>query len=361
MAETAGRDITESVLTKLLPHRNTRNNRDAGCWISVAPAINKDVRTWFESKNWQTKENWPLVARSIYRLLYGLVEDDDWNSLATFEGNAMLSRGIKAGFITPALHGLRPQLRILNGKTIDTVNLLLGRDAIGRDLSGYRQYLAVIDEAISDLDVKLLLDRDVFDVFCHWMCDKRLGGYARLEMVSPPNHEVEEEEESPTPTTEEEEPQTHWEAIYYIVKCGNLLGYKTYVADPSKMAFSSPLGGLASLTSVPPILGSAPQIARVDAIWYRPAPPCFLFEVEDGGTMREALHRLYNAMAFDARFFVVCPPANRDKFHKWVTTAPFKEHEARYQFRTYRELFDFYKSVLDYTSMRSHFLAVDSV
>ena len=45
-----------------------------------------------------------------------------------------------------------------------------------------------------------------------------------------------------------------------------------------------------------------------------PFPPFFLFEVEDGGTMREALHRLYNAMAFDARFFVICPKENFEKF-----------------------------------------------
>ena len=87
-------------------------------------------------------------------------------------------------------------------------------------------------------------------------------------------------------------------------------------------------------------------------------PPFILFEVEDGGTMRDALHRLYNTMAFDARFVIVSPLQNRSKFEKWVKTAPFKEYEERYNFRTYSELFDFYKEIVKFTSMRERFLRV---
>ena len=76
--------------------------------------------------------------------------------------------------------------------------------------------------------------------------------------------------------------------------------------------------------------------------------------------MREALHRLYNAMAFDARFLIICPPENQSKFQKWVTTDPFKEYQERYQFRTYLELFDFYKEVLAFTSLHSRFLKMPS-
>ncbi len=184
------------------------------------------------------------------------------------------------------------------------------------------------------------------------MCDKRLGGYARVEK-SPGSYE---EDEAPTAFEEGIEPQTHWEAIYYIVKAGNLLGYKTYVADPSRSAFETKLGEIATLKDVPPILKSAPEIARVDAIWYRPQPPVVFFEVEDGGTMREALHRLYNAMAFDARFFIVSPMENLAKFEKWVRTAPFKEFEDRYNFRTYTDLFEFYKEAQKFTAMHSRFL-----
>jgi len=352
-AKQEGKRITDMVLEKLLPYSNTVHNREKGYRISVVPAITKDLRKWFENAGWQQDENWDNVANAIYDLVHGLIEKGDWNSLVTFEADELVSKGIKAGFITPTFYFLDPQYRIINSKTIDTVNFLLGQDAIWRDLPHYRDYLETINQALDELGIPLFTNADVFDAFCHWMCDKRLGGYARIEKPS----EVVEGEEGP-PAFEEVEPQNHWEAVYYLVKTGNILGFKTYVADPSKSAFETRLGDIATLTEVPTILQSAREISRVDVIWYRPTPPFFLFEVEDGGTMREALHRLYNAIAFDARFFVVSPIENRDKFQKWVTTAPFKELEERYNFRTYPELFSFYKEVLTFTSMRQRFLSL---
>lgn len=350
-AKQGGKRITDMVLEKLLPYSNTRHNREKGYRISIAPAITRDLKKWFENACWQHPDNWDNVANAIYDLVYGLIEKGDWNSLVKFEENQSVSRGIKAGFITPTFYFLDSQYRIINNKTIDTINFLLDRSAIGRDLSHYKEYLEIINQALEDLGINFFEDADVFDAFCHWMCDRRLGGYARIEKLP----EV-PEEEGPPLFEEEIEPQNHWEAIYYLVKAGNLLGFKTYVADPSKSAFSRKLVEIATLTEVSPILRSAPEISRVDVIWYRSTPPFFLFEVEHGGTMREALLRLYNAMAFDARFFIVSPIHNQSKFEKWITTAPFKEFEGRFNFRTYSELFDFYKEVVKFNSIQARFL-----
>src|SRR5882724_2737163 len=266
-----GVDVTDAVLQKLLPYSNTRSNRLNGYRISVAPAITKDIKKWFENVGWQCPENWKNVASAIFELVYHLVERDDWNALTRFENDQEVSKGIKAGFITPTFYFLNPRYRILNSKTMDTVNMLVSRRAIGRDLTRYREYLAVIDAAVEELGLPLFSDADVFDAFCHWMCDKRLGGYARYQKEV----QEDEDEEEIIEVLEEDgsEPQNHWEAIYYITKIGNLLGYKTYVADPSRTAFNQKLKDSATLTEVPPILKSAPHIEKVDAIWYKPAPP----------------------------------------------------------------------------------------
>ena len=352
-AKKKGEVITDLVLEKLLPYANTRHNREKGYRISVAPAITKDLKGWFENVGWQKPSNWDIIANAIFNLIFDFIENHNWQALVIFENNQTISRGFKSGFLTPTFYFLNSQYRIINNKTIDTIDFLLEKEAIGRDLSYYKENLEVINQALQALAIPLFNDSDVFDMFCHWMCDKRLGGYARAE-----SSELSIEKEGPAAFEDGIEPQNHWEAIYFIVKIGNLLGYKTYVADPSRTAFGKKLSEIATLSEVPPILKSASEISKIDAIWYKPTPPFFLFEVEDGGTMREALHRLYNAMAFDARFFVVCPPGNKDKFEKWVTTAPFKEHEERYNFRTYSELFDFYKEAVNYTSLRGKFLKV---
>lgn len=226
-AKKKGKKVTNMVLEKLLPYSNTRHNREKGYRISVAPAITKDLIKWFENAGWQKPENWDNIANALFDLFYGLIEKGDWGCLTKFEENDAVSKGIKSGFITPTLYYLNPEYRMINNKTIDTINYLLRNNTISRDLSNYKHYLEVINDAIEKLHIQILKDSDVFDAFCHWMCDKRLGGYARSGKEPEPD-----EGEEGTPIFEDAiEPQNHWEAIFYIVKTGNLLGYKTYVAE----------------------------------------------------------------------------------------------------------------------------------
>jgi len=351
-----GDGITDLVLTKLLPYSNTKHNRGMGYRISIAPAITRDLKAWFENAGWQASDSWNDVAAALYEMFFQVIENRNYDALGQFQDKTDLSKGLRSGFISPTLVCFGDEFRIINRKTIDTVNFIYDSRLIDNSLSNYMSNVSAIDGLVKDLAIPLLSDVRALDMFCHWMCDKRLGGYARI-------HVNEEEKEASegiegTPSFESEiEPADHWEAIHYIVRIGNLLGYKTYVADPSKLAFDQRLGDLATLSEVPAILKSAPQIERTDVIWYSTRPSFFFFEVEDGGTMREALHRLYNAMAFDARFIIVSPAENIAKFQKWVTTAPFKEFEHRYQFRTYDELFYFFRKATDYTQTRQKFLS----
>ncbi len=353
-AKKAGKSITDMVLRKLLPYTNTRYNREMGNRISIAPGVIKDIRKWFEGAGWQESDNWDKVALAIFDLTYDLIEKEDLGSLAKFE-QMPESKGFKSGLLSPTFYFLNERFRLINAKTVNTLNFIADKTVIGRDLTNYGEHIKTIDLILDELSIPLFDEYDNFDAFCHWMCDKRLGGYARYEK---PSDEFIEEPAIGEERFEESEPSGHWEAIYYIVKTGNLLGYKTYVSDPSKIAFDEKLGNLATIKEVPQLLRNASEIKRVDAIWYKSQPPFFLFEVEDGGTMREALHRLYNAMAFDARFIVVCPPKNRKKFEKWVSTQPFLEFRDRYQYRTYSELFEFYKTVRSFIAMRQRFLNV---
>src|SRR5690348_13492771 len=49
----AGRDITEETLRRLLPHSDTKGNRERGVRISTWPCITKDVKAWFEGAGWK--------------------------------------------------------------------------------------------------------------------------------------------------------------------------------------------------------------------------------------------------------------------------------------------------------------------
>ena len=81
------------------------------------------------------------------------------------------------------------------------------------------------------------------------------------------------------------------------------------------------------------------NVALVDVIWYsEDSPPSFFFEVEDKGTMRDALLRLFQARHLNARFFIVGPKENLKKFEEWVSNAPFKSSRNLYTFRTFQDL-----------------------
>ncbi len=60
-----GKRITKLVLEKLLLYSNTRHNREKEYRISVAPAITKDLKKWFENAGWQQPNNWDNVANEI--------------------------------------------------------------------------------------------------------------------------------------------------------------------------------------------------------------------------------------------------------------------------------------------------------
>ena len=314
-----GLDITDDVLDKLLPFDNTQNNRASNKRISIAPAITKDVKAWFEAAGWQKKSNWPKIAIFIYKLTYELIENNNFAEMVKFENDSVLSKGFRTGFLSPTFFFLNSKYRMINKKTILTLNFLYDKRVIDNKLSNYEKNLKIIDDSLNQLSLEIFSEPEKFDAFCHFMVDKRLGGYAAIEKSSETDPQEEE-----VPVDDENVPSSHWEAIYYIILIGNLLGYKTYVADPSREAFSNKLGEVATLKQIPSILQNIPNVNRIDAIWHSSKSESYFFEVEDGGTMRDALHRLFNCFHLNAKFFIVSPIENRPKFEQWMATEPYK-------------------------------------
>ena len=71
--------------------------------------------------------------------------------------------------------------------------------------------------------------------------------------------------------------------------------------------------------------------------------------------MREALHRLYQTIAFNGKLFVIGPQENEEKFEKWMETAPFKTNKKKYVYRTFEELESLFKSIEDAENKKESF------
>lgn len=329
----AGKDITDDVLYGLLPYKNTEYNRKQEHRISTWPAIIKDVKTFFENAGWQKKQNWPEVAKAIFNLINGLVRDEDPKHIKDFTGS-IYSKGFQSGMISPILYCLDKKFLVINNKSIDTVNFILEEDVIDRPLENYIQNTEVVRELLEKLKIDVFDTYDKFDAFCHWMCDKRLGGYARLQ----------EDVEAPIPEIKLEI-TNHTDAIGVLLNLGKILGYERYTAHPSEEYEDKKLKDLANLDKAPHDFRSVKDINRIDVIWYdKHKPPSYLFQVDDKGNMKTALDRLYEARNINAKFLIVSPIRNKEKLEKELEKDPHRANKQMYRFLSFEDLAKLFES-----------------
>ena len=146
-----------------------------------------------------------------------------------------------------------------------------------------------------------------------------------------------------------------------LVELGNLLGYKTYVADPSKIYNDRTLAEWATLKEIPPftyprILNTVKQI---DVIWFRNEGnefPVACFEIEHTTDVTKGLLRLYQIKGLGSKLFIVAPNNVRSKFETEVGKTPFYEIKERYLFRSYEQLAAFFELAKEYHDLKEKFL-----
>ncbi len=123
-AKKQGQEITNTTLLKLLPHVDTEKNRERGAWISNAPAVQGDLRQWFENKGWVTAGDWPKIAQTIFELISQLKENPDTleDAVNRFD-KSRYSKGFQSGMLSPILSALRPDhFILLNVKSRKVIN-----------------------------------------------------------------------------------------------------------------------------------------------------------------------------------------------------------------------------------------------
>jgi len=157
---------------------------------------------------------------------------------------------------------------------------------------------------------------------------------------------------------------THWDVMGMLLELGQMLGYDTYVADPSRRSqlLGKSLGEIALLSEVPPFTYERylNTVRRVDVLWFKEEFPAYCFEVEHTTGMTKGLLRLYQIRNLvDVGFVVVAPSEARPKFDTEVSKDPFYKIRERYLFRSYDDLVRFYKEAKRYYSIRNEFFGMN--
>lgn len=172
-----GEDITEAILFKLLPYSDSPANREAGRWISIAPAFAADVRVKFEAAGWTKSEDWPRVAQAIFAFVRQCVEHPEQLAAACADFSALpYSKGFQTGTLTPILNALQPDAFVLvNNKSRQVINHFAGTK-FGQKLIEYPETNdtahALIAALASEMREHTGLDvrpADLFDMFSHWL------------------------------------------------------------------------------------------------------------------------------------------------------------------------------------------------
>lgn len=182
-----GEDITELVLDYLLPIKRK----------SVTPASVKTIEAYYKrAGETLSEEDLPKLADAIFTLINGLINNpDDTNRQKEIINSfvaSQYSRGLQSGIISPVLYYIEPKYLLINNKVVDTVRFI-SREFMFQEvrlstlLKEYVDNNAKLKSFLEELSKEApeFKDFDVFDMFCHWMCDKNLGGYARRVVYVP--------------------------------------------------------------------------------------------------------------------------------------------------------------------------------
>ena len=167
------------------------------------------------------------------------------------------------------------------------------------------------------------------------------------------------ESKSRTKKMDLEIPKTHEEVEYFLIQLGNMLGYSTYTADPSKIVKGKMLSEFAPLRDIPEFTGQRDRNSakEIDVIWFdSDENPKLCMEVENTTNVTSGLNRLYQLKQFDINFVIVAPEDKRSKFVIEIDKAPYRSIRERYKFMSYEELMQLYNSAKDFVEKKQQFL-----
>jgi 5-methylcytosine-specific restriction protein B len=194
-----GEDVTDRILKGLLPHTETTSHRASGAWISIAPAIQGDIKEWYEKVGWTRPEDWPKVAEAIIIFIERCVDNPNGVAASAEEFTSLpYTNGLQTGLLTPILNALAPEhFIILNKKSRKVLNYFTGKN-FKHSLTNYqeanmagRALIESVTPSMRKLSGSDARPCDLFDMFCHWLVAvHKYGPLTRIKKIKTGDREV---------------------------------------------------------------------------------------------------------------------------------------------------------------------------
>lgn len=175
-------DVTDEILYGMVPHKGK----------SIVGFV-VDVKAFFEKSLEIKPQTFPAKADAFFNTIHELNENDNnpkiQSEILDKFVNSDYNKGFGTGTLTPPLFFINPNYPLINNKTINTVSFLskiIGENIkIDSKLEHYIDNKQKLDQFIIKLTnyIPEITDYSIFDIFCHWMCDKNLGFYAEGGLI----------------------------------------------------------------------------------------------------------------------------------------------------------------------------------
>lgn len=174
----AREEVTDAILTRLLPHADTTYTRTQNVWRTVAPVITRDMKQLFEGAGWAKKEDWPEIALRVLDFFLACEEDPDSLEMHCSRfAKEVPAKGFQAAILSAGLMALNPdRFSLVNRKPLYLIEHFAGI-IVSSDLTEYPrankqlQNLAELaSEALLDIeDLEGLNTVERLDMFSHWL------------------------------------------------------------------------------------------------------------------------------------------------------------------------------------------------
>lgn len=180
-------DITDDVWDKLI-------NRSIKVHIDGASNVKNLIQKKFDySDSDMKKVAWELFE-VIRKLKKTTLNINDKKAILEEYSKNEYSKGFQSGRLSSILYYLDDSFHVINNKTVYTIKALswmFGDESkIDTDLKHYIENNEYLKKFIKRLNNVLnysefdISDFRIFDIFCHWMCDKKLGYFAGKSSTS---------------------------------------------------------------------------------------------------------------------------------------------------------------------------------
>jgi hypothetical protein len=146
-----------------------------------------------------------------------------------------------------------------------------------------------------------------------------------------------------------------------LIELGNYFEYKTYTCDKNKSFDDKKLKDIIDFSPMPKFTYReiTDIISKSDVIWISKNKltfPKYIFEVEASTDFTKSMHKMYQLIDFDARFYLIAPHSKKQIFLSRIEREPFQSVKEKFTFRSFEEVATLYFKSVEQNKLKTKFI-----